>query len=627
MQKGFFNSTLELEEFINYKTKKIKLVYNIKLGSRKKFIFFGNNFFSKSLLMEKIKAFGKSTAMLPTSVFIDEIIQTYSKKGFSDIDVKASQEKDKVFFVIRENKRKVVDFVEINGSKTFESSYLLKKFFKKFHKPRYFDAEILKDSINRMISFYIKQGFWDAKAIYQDLVYLKDTDKNIFIIAIDEGKRRYLKDVIIENYSELESFGPFSRFKKGKKIPFDFNLLKSQKLWLMNYFQKQGFMYIEIKPEIIEEDEAIILKWKVSSNVDQVKFGKTIILGSNKFGFNKILRELSYKEGETWDKQKLEKSIFKLRKLDIFESISLYPENISKKEDGKYVLLKVRLDDPYEFRFRAGFQQVSKNFTFRSGTTYKLGGSFIYKNPFNLGDLFRTDLDFTRYYRNMMFQYGVPWLFNMPVSGLFKAYNNKYIQPIFIGNKDPLYEAVHQGFLVGLSKKHLKWDVGLNLGFEWMETTKLSDSVARAIDFSRELVDKKVPYFFIEPNLMIDNLDDKLNPKIGTFTVLSIKGMQPLKQEFIEFGFLKFLFSQSMFFPLGDIVFGLRLRMGHIFSQKFNSIMPVERFYLGGANSVRSYDPDMCPPLGVYVNKHNQVEHVPRGGRSMVNLNLEVSWF
>ncbi|MCK5633010.1 BamA/TamA family outer membrane protein, partial [bacterium] len=63
---------------------------------------------------------------------------------------------------------------------------------------------------------------------------------------------------------------------------------------------------------------------------------------------------------------------------------------------------------------------------------------------------------------------------------------------------------------------------------------------------------------------------------------------------------------------------------GHIFYQAFENIMPFERFYLGGAHSVRSYETDLCPPLGYFTGKDGVCCFVPQGGKTMFNCNLEV---
>jgi translocation and assembly module TamA len=83
-------------------------------------------------------------------------------------------------------------------------------------------------------------------------------------------------------------------------------------------------------------------------------------------------------------------------------------------------------------------------------------------------------------------------------------------------------------------------------------------------------------------------------------------------------------------------VFAVRTRLGHVFNQKYNELLPIDRFYLGGANTIRGYDRDYCPPLGrltkpIYAPSaglplaaDDLWHYVSQGGRTMVNCNFEV---
>src|SRR5207248_3215323 len=136
------------------------------------------------------------------------------------------------------------------------------------------------------------------------------------------------------------------------------------------------------------------------------------------------------------------------------------------------------------------------------------------------------------------------------------------------------------------------------------------------LDFAPQLLDKKVPFFYVEPSLFLDYLDNKLNPKKGFLTVLSLKGMFPLSRKNARTFFVRLLCEQSFFVPMGHLVGALRIRFGHIFHRLFKDVMPIERFYLGGSHSLRSYDTDFAPPLGVLINEGQEIV-VPRGGKSM----------
>ncbi|KKQ48964.1 MAG: hypothetical protein US69_C0011G0038, partial [candidate division TM6 bacterium GW2011_GWF2_38_10] len=104
--------------------------------------------------------------------------------------------------------------------------------------------------------------------------------------------------------------------------------------------------------------------------------------------------------------------------------------------------------------------------------------------------------------------------------------------------------------------------------------------------------------------------------------------------------------EQAFFYPIHhDIILATRLRIGYIFRRNFEYIMPIERFYLGGPHSVRGYEVDALPPLGVIekdatgaviktyttngetnhtLPSTTTKEYTIQGGSSMLNGNIEL---
>jgi translocation and assembly module TamA len=138
------------------------------------------------------------------------------------------------------------------------------------------------------------------------------------------------------------------------------------------------------------------------------------------------------------------------------------------------------------------------------------------------------------------------------------------------------------------------------------------------------LLNQRIPYAQIEPTVLFDGLDNRLNPTHGYSGLVSCKGMFPIDGRNSNFCFARFFTEQSFFVPLWHSVLAFRLRFGHIFRRQFRNIAPPERFYLGGANSIRAYDTDRCPPLGIVHDEDGATHRVPRGGKSMVNFNIEL---
>jgi len=644
-KKGFLHVDIELVEKINYKAKQVDLDFVLMLHSKKEFVFFGNSFFSSAELLDKILLFGRSAWLVPVSILSGEIEQAYYQKGFWSCSVETRQGSEGCLFIIKESQRVSVKRVVLKGVEHCLGDALAKKCFAEFLRAKYFDEQKLHKALNNLVSHYLQRGFWDVAVLKKEYVPLDDPNCYALVVSLQEGQQFYLKSITIEGFDELCSQGPFaSCMRKNERMPFDAKFLTEQRNWLINYFKKKGYLHVDVKHCLEKDGQNICLKWLVAPGV-LVTFGKTIVMGSEIFPIDNIMRELQYKEGDVWNNEKLRDSVSRLRALEIFDHVHLYPHNISVVQENKDILLTLYNDDPYEIRTRVGVARygVDKEYFFGKGFTYRLGGSFLWKNVSNSADQFIADFDIARAYSNASVCYCRPWIFGLPVKTICKLYVSRYEQPGFICSKKNLYQVAQDGFLVGFNRVYRKIDCSCNIGVEWMETSvkkemgRLANIVAAAICFDPCLLDKKIPYVLLEPTVIIDRADDKLFPKSGYFTLLSAKGMFPLKKCYSNSYFVRLMAEQSIYYPLtNNFICAARFRFGHVFHQLFKNISPIERFYLGGAHSIRGYEKDMCPPWGIICDKDRsfQVDTkayksrgcvliAPRGGKTMLSVNLE----
>jgi len=644
-KKGFLHVDIELIEKINYNEKHVDLNFVFMLHSKKEFIFFGNSFFSNSELLDKILLFGRSAWLVPATILSGEIERAYHEKGFWNCSVETRQGPEGCFFLIKESSRVSIKNIVLKGVERFDSEFLVKKCFSDVLRVKYFDEEKLQKSLNNIVSYYLQRGFWDITLLKKEYKKLDKQNCYKLIVSLQEGQQFYVKSIAIEGFEELLLQGPFAKCVKLKEtIPFDARFLTEQRNWLVDYFKNKGYLHVDVKYKLDKDGQEVSLTWIVIPGM-LIKFGKTIVMGSGTFPIDNIMRELQYKEGDVWDNENLKESVLRLRALEIFDHVHLYPYNVSVEQECKDVLLKLHNEDSYEIRTRVGLARygIDKEYFFGKGFTYRLGGSFLWKNLSNIADKFVVDFDVTRSYSNAFVSYCRPWIFGLPVKTIYKLYVNRYEQPGFICSKKNLYEVKQDGFLVGFNRVYRKMDFSCNIGVEWMETSikremgRLVNIVALAINFDSCLLNKKIPYIFLEPTILIDRVDDKLFPMSGYLTLISAKGMFPLKKYYSNSYFIRLMAEQSFYYSLTkSLICAARFRFGYVFNQRFKNISPIERFYLGGAHSIRSYEKDMCPPWGIICDKERnfQVDTktyksgncllvAPQGGKTMFSVNLE----
>ena len=313
---------------------------------------------------------------------------------------------------------------------------------------------------------------------------------------------------------------------------------------------------------------------------------------------------------------------------------------ILDKNLQKPILVKLIEDDRYEIRTRFGLQQVGRNLQFFKGFTYKVGASLCVNNPFYCADQLLFDFDITRFYRNLDMSYQFPWLFGRKIGSQLKIYDNAYHQPVYIGSQDSLYRATQQGFLFNINHKHsLIRDISClingTFGLEFMGLFQAQQrDLNLIIDYDRNLLEKKIGYLFCEPNILLQKTDSMINPHSGFMTYLSCKAMLDLDT---KTSFFKMLIEHSQYIACMDkVTLAARVRLGHAFNRQFDQINPIERFYLGGACSVRGYERDYCPPFGMLTEpiydqhaglpscSNDLWRYAPQGGRTMFNANFDL---
>ncbi|MBD3232050.1 BamA/TamA family outer membrane protein [Candidatus Dependentiae bacterium] len=640
-KRGFLDCHISLQKLIHKDKNFLNLNFRIKLGKQQRLKFFGNSIFTNKQINEEIIGQDYPSWYFSPEIIAEQILHEYYKKGYWNTVINYNKTKDNFFeFRIVENQPTIINRIKVYDISKNETT-IDPVFFVKFLKRAVFDEQALNESILNLKKFYLEKGYWNFQVIDKQLIKNNYDKYYTLILNIKSNEQRLWSGFKIEKFEFLEKNEFFKNYFKTteKNIPFNFYWLSEQKNFLLNYFQQKGYWYVDVYPEfklqrlnIAEEKLNIFVKWIIKLG-PKIKFGKVLLKGNTRLPFSRIIQEVQFKESETWNKQKIDTTRYHLKRLDIFKHVQLHPYKISEKKNSAKelklpVILTLMDEDPIQARCRLGYFLTSQNFLFKRESTYKVGASLIFSNPTNNADKLDVNADFTKFERKIDFDYQIPSPFGIKIKnssllGKFKTYSNKYIHPVEILNSDSAYEAHQDGFYAGLSNEYKKgYFCGINLGNEWINTSKVRGN----LKFSKNLINKTTPYFFIEPNFVIDNLDDRLDTKSGSLTFFALKTMIP---EYYR-GFTgKIMFEQSLFYPVyNKLIAAFRIRWGHIFKTKFEDVQPPERFYLGGSYSVRGYEKDALPPIGIgyKLNDKNQLvkTYTIQGGSSMVNGNIEL---
>jgi len=633
-QQGFVDVEIHETMDVLHEQHTINLKVLVTLEKKRELVVWGNSFFKRDQILESLLLYGKSTWHFPSSIIMDEVKQLYKNKGFWEVVVSVREERQRLFCFVQEGVRSSIADVSLLNVSYPHGHIFGQRAFKSCLKSRYYDKELLKKALDSLLKTYRAAGFWDIKVLREEFLPGKKPHSYVYTVTLDEGTRRLMGNVSVQHPCGVESlFLQIWGNYKGKG--FDGNLLIEQRQWLMRYFKNKGYQNVVVEHELHDHDGVIDVTWLIKLPESIMKFGKTIILGSTKVPYHKLQKELAYKEGDDWDKSLLESTLQNLKEIPVFESVQIYPGRDIDELGYKPLFVKLIEEDKYEIKSRFGLQQVGRNLQPRRGFTYKVGASLGVNRLFSVVDKWTLYADLTRFYRDLGMTYDVPWLYDKRVRCQLKVYDALYDQPVYIGSQDSLYKAGQQGFLWNMSRKFDRLTLSGSVGVEYLSLYEQDQpDLNLIIRYDKKLLGKRTGYVFVEPTAMWRQVDNELNPTRGYVSFVSCRGMLDFQN---KTSFCKVLAEHTQYIPVVDsVVMAIRARAGHVFNRCFEQIHPIERFYLGGASSVRGYERDYCPPLGrltkpIYdqhaglpPQANNIWRYAPQGGRTMFNVNAEL---
>jgi outer membrane protein assembly factor BamA len=632
IHKGFVQPVIDLTKTLHEETEQVTLHYTINLIKRYEYRFVGHSFFTTTQLLDELFSLLEQGILLPPPLLAQDLQELYKKKGFLNVKISWQEEAERVTFNIAEGERYTIGSVKIveeftEGQALAVSNRLEADLLRLLA----YDEEQVDHRLIAASEELEDLGYWYL-SLDKSLTPAPHASKVNLTIQISQTRvggsptRMMATAVAVPGYEAVLLEGPFVQwYGDSQARPVRPSDIDQQRRWLLGYLNRKGYLAAQVSYKIDSQNRII---WSVNELKGPIRFGLLQILGLVKMKPFVVRRELCFQEGDIWDAQKIDATIRRLQNLHMFESITFHSEQTREKvQDGNKIFIrpisiKCCEDDPFEIATRFGLQFVSKSFTKISWTTWKLGGSCIWKNPTGYADRIMLDADWTRYTLNVAASYEVPWLGPWPIRTLAKIYSDRFEQPLVADRHHRLYNEAHDGISVTFNHRHPWWVTCVRTGFEVNKLSGISRELARVIQFEPQLVDERILYFYCEPSVTFEHFDDKTDPSQGFFSTFSLKAMVPPTVS--DGWFVKALLEQSLFYPLYPLIIGaLRWRVGHIFNAKFSTILPTERFYLGGANSLRGYETNMVPPLNDVISDGKSI-WVPIGGKSMVNINAEL---
>lgn len=397
----------------------------------------------------------------------------YEEKGFFNCDIRVVQKADtgainKVFLDIYVNKKDKVRISEIQfaGNTAYEDDRL-RRVLKKtrqvslnFFKPsKYIEKDYREDKV-KLIDFYNKNGYRDAKILAESLTPV--SEKRIGLeIKLEEGKKYYIRNIqwVGNTKYPAEALDRVLSMKKGDiydKKRIEERLFADEDA-VTSLYMDEGYLFFSVDPvelNIIEDQnpanpvncpektenylrdnleklkiikplpscpgDSIDLEMRISEG-SPATINRVIIKGNTKTNEHVVRREIRTRPGELFSKSDIIRSVRELATLGHFNPENISPNPLPNMADGT-------VDIEYNLEERANDQlEVSGGW----GGYGFVGTIGIRFSNFSIRNIFKTEE-----WRPVPTGDGQSLSIRAQSNGkYYQAYNLSFMEPWFGGKK------------------------------------------------------------------------------------------------------------------------------------------------------------------------------------------------
>ncbi len=550
---------------------------------------------------------------------IDVIKELYSKKGLSSVAIDVQEEADpvnnqvKLHFVIKEGPRLLVRQIHFEGNTTFSDKRLMRVV--KSRRSGWFTSGHLKDQVvdedvARLQSFYGKEGFIDARVTKETVQGRKGRIELTFTVV--EGKRYYVEGVSVQGNSVVtqeEILDAMKEIRPGQVFSRDKLSLDIANVRTV-YFDK-GYIFAQVQDSTALHPETGKVMVRLDVFEGALAFvNKIKVQGNTRTRDIVVRREMRLYPGDRFDGAKLRRSKERLQNLGYFKDIS-YDTEDTDRSNYKDLIVQVEEAKTGSFNFGGGYSTVDslvgfveieqRNFDFTNWPTFTGGGQRL---------LFRTEASSQR--NSFRLSFDEPWIMDYPVSGGFDLYLTERYRDEDSGYS---FDEKRKGVDLHLGKQLSEYLYGTtNYRLENIDISNFEDNVSA--DLLAE--EGKNTISSVGFNLTRDTRDNVYNPTKGLMvsSTLDVAGGPFAGDK----DFYRLSGKGSYNIPLKfDAVLEFRLHGGIVDEYGDSDGVPIyERFFSGGARTIRGYDERMVGPVDPNTED-------PIGGESMLVGNAELT--
>jgi outer membrane protein insertion porin family len=494
----------------------------------------------------------------------------------------------------------VVKDIIISGNTHFSNSNIADQMstqrnrFYNFLKRKKLNPRRLSVDALAIDSLYHINGFLEAKTTID---YKMENGKAIVEVKIDEGKQTKLGK--LEGIGGLKDLNTavekiIDKAEKGK--PYNPVEIDDICFEIRTVYANHGYPYVRIEKQTERAEEKNVMDVSLKIYPDEKVFFGEVTCQGLKFTHPQVaLREIVFKPGETYSREKLIYSEQRIYGTGLFNYITLDAKELETKPLKADFNLRLVEKKPSYIRFHAGLAQDQQQ-----DLSLDFLGEWGNRNLFGTG-------------RNLSLSAYTSWVIITKLKNLNNRFAINYTEPWFVGIRLPLLlDVYYEPGVRSVFQEDYRiesWGGDVTFLKEFQRYTKVWLGAGYQRVYISGVPQDQQERFLNEIGINVrrminltierDTRDNPLVPLKGAFTQIDAEQVGGFLGG--QNNLIKFVVSWSRYNPLGGkrgiSIIATRLKFGYVEELTSKDYVPTfDRFYLGGASTIRGYAENSMGP-------------------------------
>lgn len=490
--------------------------------------------------------------------------------------------------------------------------------------PKYYEVQAFETALTHIIGHYNQHGFLRVKITGQQIERRPEKHRLDLILTIDEGVRTSISRIRFNGNKAFDDaeLGKALSLKQGQDLnPF---LIKQSINRINELYSRNGYIRARIENRLVlgEAERTADLIFEIIEE-RQYLFGEVYLKGNRLTNKHIILREMFISEGEPYNYENVFRSEQALSRLGFFRSVKIQP--ITGGFDEEIIDLVVLVSER-----NAGYGSFALGFNTVDGyeSTVEIGHrnlaghgrkvSLLTQVFVPESNMSNSDFNLDEHLATITFFW--PWIARIPLDGTLTITDQAREESIFdaaefrvgLGISTDLARLFY--FLRSTRDKRGLIDTVqfIRVGLEYAIEQNYITNVDEQAEENRDIERGEIFITTLVPQVTRNSKNDAFYPTRGSVNRLSAEWATPYLGSDVHY--LKLTGNTSWYFgldryykalwlrramqPIDDTVIAFNFSTGWISSFDQDGDIPInKRFFLGGINTIRGYNPTQVGPL------------------------------